>query len=195
VYSAQGNILLGQQIVDSIADRFERSTGRLADRLMYALLGARVAGADTRCAPFGTSSHGAFIQVARPGDRSDSFMLDLRVSLPAESTIEPLDELEALFDAWRVAGIDRDELATSLDVFASERSVGVRFTTARRSRAGIAVFDTHGARLLQRDLGIIDAGDHLHLLDGLADSAHGTYFIRLTTGRGTMTRAVVIGSR
>lgn len=82
-YAVQGNILLGSEIIDSIAARFERAEGRLADRLMYALLGARVPGADIRCMPNGTSSLGAYIQVARPGDRADSLMLDLRASIPS----------------------------------------------------------------------------------------------------------------
>ncbi len=48
-YSIQGNILLGQQILDSMEARFLRAEGELACRLMEALQGAKVVGADTRC--------------------------------------------------------------------------------------------------------------------------------------------------
>ena len=55
-YTIQGNILLGQQILDSMEARFLNSEGELACRLMAALQGAKVIGADTRCLDDGVSS-------------------------------------------------------------------------------------------------------------------------------------------
>ena len=48
-YSIQGNILLGQQILDSMEARFLAAEGELVCRLMEALKVATVPGADTRC--------------------------------------------------------------------------------------------------------------------------------------------------
>src|SRR4030095_797224 len=55
-YSIQGNILLGQQILDSMQSRFLNTPGTLACKLMAALQGAKVPGADTRCLDEGISS-------------------------------------------------------------------------------------------------------------------------------------------
>ncbi len=102
-YSIQGNILLGPQILDSMEARFLNSSGPLADRLMAALQGAKVIGADTRCTANGTSSLSAFLRVAKPGDAPDSLYLDLNVpALPAGR--EPIDSLQTRYDAWKLTG-------------------------------------------------------------------------------------------
>lgn len=48
---------MGQEILDSIESRFLNTPGSLADRLMAALQGAKVIGADTRCGIHNTSSN------------------------------------------------------------------------------------------------------------------------------------------
>jgi uncharacterized Ntn-hydrolase superfamily protein len=99
-YAIQGNILSGQAILDSMEARFLQTQGPLADRLMAALQGANVPGADTRCLANGTSSLSAFIRVAKPADQSNAFYLDLNVpSLPTGR--EPIDSLQTLFDRWK----------------------------------------------------------------------------------------------
>lgn len=103
-YAIQGNILLGPEIVDSIEARFLAATGTLADKLMAALQGANVVGADTRCTDNGTSSLSAFLRVAQPGDEDDQLWLDLNVpSLPAG--MEPIDSLQHLYDQWAALSV------------------------------------------------------------------------------------------
>ena len=97
-YAIQGNILLGQEILDSIEARFIAAQGNLACKLMAALQGANVPGADTRCLIEGTSSLSAFIRVAQPGDTTGIFTLDLNVS-ETPFGVEPIDSLQQLFDA------------------------------------------------------------------------------------------------
>jgi uncharacterized Ntn-hydrolase superfamily protein len=100
-YAIQGNILLGQQILDSMEARFLNTEGMLAEKLMAALQGANVPGADTRCLNQGTSSLSAFVRVAQPDDPPDSFWCDLVVpSTPY--AVEPIDSLQVLFDQWLV---------------------------------------------------------------------------------------------
>ncbi len=98
-YAIQGNILLGAGILDSMEARFLRTEGTLAERLMAALQGANVPGADTRCSPYGTTSLSAFVRVARPGDRPDSLYLDLHADV-FDGSHEPIDTLQELFNAW-----------------------------------------------------------------------------------------------
>lgn len=98
-YSIQGNILLSQAILDSMEYRFRNEKGELACKLMAALQGANVVGADTRCAPDGTSSLFAFLKVAQPDDTygNPSFSISLRTR--DNSGIEPIDSLQVLFNA------------------------------------------------------------------------------------------------
>lgn len=48
-YSIQGNILIGRQVLDSMESRFNKTKGSLADKLMAAMQGAKIIGADSRC--------------------------------------------------------------------------------------------------------------------------------------------------
>ena len=98
-YSIQGNILLGQQILDSMESRFLNTQGMLAVKLMAALQGAKVPGADTRCTAEGVSSLSAFIRVARNTDTVGGFYLDLNVPVLPYG-MEPIDSLQTLFNEW-----------------------------------------------------------------------------------------------
>ncbi len=98
-YCIQGNILLNQAILDSMEARFLNETGDLACKLMAAMQGANVVGADTRCANNGTSSLFAFLKVAQPGDTIGNPSLLVTVKTPGGSGIEPIDSLQNLFDA------------------------------------------------------------------------------------------------
>jgi uncharacterized Ntn-hydrolase superfamily protein len=98
-YSIQGNILLGQQILDSMEARFLRAEGELACRLMEALQGAKVVGADTRCLGDGISSIGSFLRVARPDDPVDDLYLQFNIPR-ADDGVDPIDSLQVLIDQW-----------------------------------------------------------------------------------------------
>ncbi|MCB2208754.1 MAG: DUF1028 domain-containing protein [Bacteroidetes bacterium] len=98
-YAIQGNILLGQQILDSMEARFLRAEGELACRLMEALQGAKVPGADTRCMADGISSIGAFLRVAQPDDPVNNLYLDLNIPI-ANDGVDPIDSLQVLIDNW-----------------------------------------------------------------------------------------------
>ncbi len=53
--------------------RFLNTEGSLAEKLMSALQGAKVPGADTRCLNEGTSSLSAFVRVAKPNDHPTAY--------------------------------------------------------------------------------------------------------------------------
>ena len=98
-YSIQGNILLGQEILDSMEYRFRNESGDLACKLMAALQGAKVVGADTRCAPDGTSTLFAFLKVAKPDDTSNNPSFSIGVRTRDNTGIEPIDSLQAIFNS------------------------------------------------------------------------------------------------
>lgn len=103
-YAIQGNILLGQEVLDSMEARFLNAEGDLACKLMAALQGANMVGADTRCASNGTSSLFAYVKVAQPTDTfgSPSFIASVRTA--DNAGIEPIDSLQTKFDLVHACG-------------------------------------------------------------------------------------------
>lgn len=92
-YCAQGNTLLGPQVVEAMANSFESSTGPLAERLLAALDAAQAAGGEKR------GMESASLLILKPlsiqgfGDRE----LDLRV----DEHKTPLVELRRVLNAFR----------------------------------------------------------------------------------------------
>ncbi len=113
-YAIQGNILLGPEILDSMEFRFVNAEGSLAERLMAALQGANVPGADSRCLDDGTSSTSAFLQVYKPDDMVG--MPSLRLNVMETATgVEPIDSLQNLFDEWLLTSTE-DLVSSDLEV-------------------------------------------------------------------------------
>ena len=98
-YAIQGNILLGPEILDNMEANFLATEGNLGCKLMSALQGAKVPGADTRCAEFDISALSSFLRVARPTDEPGNFLIDLRVFDVEGDSIDPIDSLQTLYDA------------------------------------------------------------------------------------------------
>lgn len=98
-YSIQGNILLNQSIIDNMETNFTNTSGTLADKLMAALQGANVPGADARCLANGTSSRCAYMVVYQPDDNPGE--PSLRLVVPTQGAgIEPIDVLQDLYDQF-----------------------------------------------------------------------------------------------
>ncbi len=95
-YTIQGNILLGQVVLDSMESKFKRTTGTLACKLMAALQGAKMIGADTRCATNNTSSMFAFLKVSKPSDTFGNPYISIGVKTATTSGIEPIDTLQTI---------------------------------------------------------------------------------------------------
>ena len=126
-YSIQGNILLGPQIVDSMEARFLATEGSLAERLMAAMQGANVPGADSRCLNAGTSSTSAFLRVFGPEDEPDSPSLELNVA-EAPMGVEPIDSLQVLFDAWVVSSDNSPVVGQDINFVVSPNPANGLFT-------------------------------------------------------------------
>lgn len=109
-YTIHGNILLGQQVLDSMEARFLREPGDLACKLMAAMQGANMVGADTRCAPNNSSSLFAFLKVSRPTDTFGNPSLLLSLKTHSNDKIEPIDSLQKLFNAARTCTVNTTAL-------------------------------------------------------------------------------------
>lgn len=100
-YAIQGNILLNDQILTAMEANFNSTQGSLAEKLMAALQGANVPGADSRCLDRGTSSTSAFLRVFKPDDDPSQPFLEINVAeMPFGE--EPIDSVQTLFDEWFV---------------------------------------------------------------------------------------------
>ena len=113
-YAIQGNILLGPEILDEMEQNFLNTNGPLSHKLMSALQGANVPGADTRCLDEGISTLSSFIRVAKPEDIPNNIYLDLNVNSVTThhnqtgQWIDPIDSLQTLYDGWVQNQIDSE---------------------------------------------------------------------------------------
>jgi len=114
-YAIQGNILLGQQILDSMEYYFLNTNGCLPEKLMAAMNGAKVVGADTRCMVEGTSSLSAFLRMALPTDNYNNLFLDINVA-GTPLNIEPIDVLETKYNQWKNNNISYCDSVSSTEI-------------------------------------------------------------------------------
>ena len=90
-YAAQGNILVGGETVDAMADAFEASAGEpLAQRLIACLAAAQAAGGDRR------GQQSAALLVVQK-DAGYAALSDTVVDLRVDDHEHPIDELERLY--------------------------------------------------------------------------------------------------
>ena len=104
-YSAQGNILVGEQTVTAMCEAFEKSKGELADKLLAALGAGQAAGGDSR----GQQSAALIVVRERGGYAGfNDRYIDLRV----DDNPEPIKELGRLLRMQH--GISRMNEASTL---------------------------------------------------------------------------------
>ncbi|MCI0448474.1 MAG: DUF1028 domain-containing protein [Chlorobi bacterium] len=153
-FTVQGNILLGQQILDSMYARFVNTQGTFADKLMASLQGAKVVGADTRCINRGTSSISAFIRVAKTTDPPNGpYWLDLNVNNTPVG-LDPIDSLQVLYNLWVTTGISNNQNIYP-ETYALYQnypnpfnpSTTITFDIAKLSNVKLVVYDVTGSEV------------------------------------------------
>jgi uncharacterized Ntn-hydrolase superfamily protein len=191
-YSVQGNILLGQMIIDTIKNVYLRTPGPLADRLMQALQAAKIIGADTRCASRNTSTQSSFIKVVRIGDGATPYLLKIVPDTP--SGTDPIDVLRVQFNSWK------DSLRTRVDPFLS-RLVLDRDTLIANgtSQAVITIIPKNNSdTLLSSGRAVLLSNTGSGVLGTVADLGNGTYAATLrapmTPGTDTISAQVISGT-
>ncbi|NOZ26986.1 MAG: DUF1028 domain-containing protein [Chloroflexi bacterium] len=101
-YACQGNILVGPETVDAMAETFEASSGALADRLLAALAAGQRAGGDRR------GQQSAALLVVKPDGGYGGFN-DRYIDLRVDDHPKPIDELARLLDLFRLYFEKADE--------------------------------------------------------------------------------------
>jgi uncharacterized Ntn-hydrolase superfamily protein len=173
-YAIQGNILLGQIIIDTMQYAFLNTIGPLADRLMNTLQAAKIIGADTRCAPRGTSSQSSFIKVVRIGDGNTPYLEEFVPDSPVNT--DPIDLLQAKFDAWQ------DSLFTTVDPFLSTAVLEPDSIPADGvSQSDLTISPKNNSdTLLASGLTILLTNSGLGTLGTVTDLGDGTYGATIT---------------
>ncbi len=189
-YAIQGNILLGQEVLDSMEARFLNEEGDLACKLMAALQGANMVGADTRCASNGTSSLFAFVTVAQPTDTfgSPSFVASVRTH--DNAGIEPIDSLQTKFNLVHGCGsASTGDISFPEDVFKVSPNPTSDFITIELGTTDIAGYEyqihTVNGKLVAKSTLNSNGKVNLAKLDS------GVYFVSVTASDETHVRKVI----
>ncbi len=90
-FTAQGNILIGEEVVKAMGSSFENSKGELADRLLDALIAGQEKGGDKR------GQQSAALYVVRKNGGYSGFN-DRYVDLRVDDHEKPIQELNRLLD-------------------------------------------------------------------------------------------------
>ena len=127
-YAIQGNILLNESVLNNIENAFVNTNGSLDQKLMAAMQGGKIPGADSRCLDEGISTLSAFIRVSNYND-IDSYYMDLNINsvIPYYNQtgqwVDPIDTLQVLYDNWydnsfeyELGDINQDNIINILDV-------------------------------------------------------------------------------
>lgn len=182
-YSIQGNILLGPEILDSMEVRFLNATGTLAERLMAALQGANVPGADSRCLSNGTSSLSAFLRVAKPDDEDNNLYLDINVS-SVPSGVEPIDSLQTAFNQWLQSTSTAAPEQKPVRIYPNPAD-GKLFVEFLGETGRLEMYSTDGQLAHQQPL-----HNGLNILQ--PNLPQGLYLVRINDGSGTTTSRKII---
>ncbi len=180
-YSIQGNILINTHVLDSMEARFVRATGSLAEKLMFALQGANIPGADSRCLSDGISSKSSYLRVARPADPEGDFFIDLIVR-STDAGVDPIDSLQALFDAQIILDVDEKEIARQVTLFpnpARDRLVLSCSESLWQPGLKLRLMDSRGVVVMERPL--LHSRSEIELDTNLSK---GAYFYQLFTNAG-----------
>ncbi|MDA0986528.1 MAG: DUF1028 domain-containing protein [Bacteroidetes bacterium] len=94
-FAAQGNILVGRETVEALANTFRNTKGSLADRLLASLIAGGKAGGDRR------GEQSAALLVKRAGAGYDNTTDDL-VDISVYDHQKPLQELERLYNIHKL---------------------------------------------------------------------------------------------
>ncbi len=120
-YAIQGNILLGPEVLEQMEEGFLNTEGNLAEKLMGAMQGANLPGADARCLDRGTSSTSAFLKVIKPDDSFNQPSLFLNIE-EMPFGVEPIDSLQTLLNNWFTSSTNEEFLDKKIKIFPNPTS-------------------------------------------------------------------------
>ncbi|PKK82237.1 MAG: hypothetical protein CVT49_14785 [candidate division Zixibacteria bacterium HGW-Zixibacteria-1] len=168
-YAIQGNILLDQQIVDTMEYAYLNTDGPLEEKLMAALEAANVPGADTRCMSCNKPAISAFIKVVHLGDGGTPYLY--RLVTNTVCALNPVDSLRVLYDNWmalRYADADQSTVTVSSDHLGGNTDDSALITVTPLNHTGQP--PTNGVNEV-----IITNLSYMGPISEVADNGDGTY--------------------
>ncbi len=158
-YSIQGNILLGKKVLDSMEARFKREKGDLACKLMAALQGAKMVGADSRCSSNGTSSLFAFLKVSKPSDAFGKPYYLISARTRSNARVEPIDSLQRIFNRSHascnvITGIQETANEPVVEIYPNpfDNKLTILFQHQHDTEATFLITDALGKRMMEEKI-------------------------------------------
>lgn len=158
-YCIQGNTLLGTKVIDSMEARFKREKGDLACKLMAALQGANMVGADSRCSSNGTSSLFAFLKVMKKTDTFGNPSFLISVKTHDNAGIEPIDSLQQLFNKKHasckiITSVDDSDNPSSIQVYPNpvDHFLTIRVNQSNELEMVFVIKDILGKKIVEGKL-------------------------------------------
>lgn len=189
-YAIQGNILKGEEVLTGMQNGFLNTQGDLACKLMGALQGANMVGADSRCASNGTSALFAYIKVAQPSDAFGSPSLVVSVRTRNGDRIEPVDSLQTKFEQLHtcspISAIEDVHFDAEFKIWPNPTSSKITISTTRTSSVtgSLKVLDAQGSTVIQGEL-------HDFNILNFAELPKGLYLIEINSSSGYYTKKVI----
>ena len=189
-YTIQGNILLGQHVLDSMEARFLREPRSLAYKMMAALQGANIPGADSRCLTDNKPAISAFIRLSRATDSNDVDYMVLNVS-NTKASQNPIDSLQKRFDKFikNTTDIDRKTPVLTAAVFPNPTNdkLTIRYFSADNRNAQLSIYNIVGKMVYHKEL---PQGNEYSL--SVADLEKGLYFYAVKTNTGSSSGKLIV---
>jgi len=104
-YAVQGNILVGPEVLESMASAYEKTRGELVDKLLAALVAGDRAGGDRR----GKQSAAVLVLRECGGYGGCEEGVGVYVDLRVDDHPEPVEELLRLFRIWELVMLERED--------------------------------------------------------------------------------------
>jgi hypothetical protein len=172
VYAIQGNVITGQPVLTAAELALQTTPGTLGDKLMAAMQAARMMGGDGRCscsqgtptscgsppASFTKSSHIGLMILSRPSDfdapcngalgcGAGNYWLDLNVANQTAAALDPVLQLQALYNTWKQNQLGRPDhfqssVTLSAPVLRADGAATVTGTVWLRDAQGNALGNT-----------------------------------------------------
>ena len=181
-YSIQGNILLDQSIIDNMENNFLSTEGSLSDKLMAAMQGANVAGADSRCLQYGTSSATAFLVVYGPNDSIDQPSLEINIG-SQQSGIEPIDILQESYNEFlSLENFNNENIRLIPNPL--EKGQLLNINSVNQNNKNIQIFDISGKLVLNKNINVSKLD--VSVLES------GTYIIKVKSENKILTKKLII---
>ena len=183
-YSIQGNILLGAEVLDGMEAGFTNTQGTLAEKLMAAMQGANIPGADSRCLARGTSSTSAFLRVYKSDDAPGNPFLELSI-LEMPFGQEPIDSLQNLFSTWFSTSTENLEnkigLKTSIFPNPTQNILEVSFEINSNINLQLEIYNTVGKLMLEKK---VQVEKNAKTEFDVQQFSEGIYFLEIKTEAG-----------